>query len=103
MKPPKLPLRLHEDAEMLVSKKGEKLIAGPRHPVAFQIHTLGLLEELLVKPEHNTRHMKYKSINKMNTQPIQHELLPTLYKTAKILHCPKPLKYFCFQTKPSTR
>ena len=57
MKPPKLPLRLHEDAEMLVSKKGEELFAGPRHPVAFQINTLGLLQELFVKPEHNTRHM----------------------------------------------
>ena len=57
MKPPKLPLRLHEDAEMLVSKKGEELIAGPRHPVAFQINTLGLLQELFVKPEHNTRRM----------------------------------------------
>ena len=57
MKPPKFPLRLHEDAEMLVSKKGEELIADPRHPVAFHINTLGLLQELIAKHEHNTRHM----------------------------------------------
>jgi len=51
--PPKFSLCLHEDAEVLVSKKGEELITGPGQRVTFEKNALGLVQEGLVKPELN--------------------------------------------------